>query len=388
MYVGFLRSVCSALPDAARARVCQMGPKAAAADVAWARPIKRDATAPRSFPYTNSCSDCDETAPSGDANGADCRAKFSVRFAIATPVSILAIFLNGEFVVHRFDALGVARNRDGFVHFRLAVGRPRHPDNAILVRIDADVFRAAGVFRRQLRLDLGRNDRVLDVVRRIGTVGVRIGRMGSNGASTEPITKQVVASLNLMFDSSHCRRRDCAGLQAPHQEEDEYDYHDDTDNPARSVTPAARVRPGGQDADEHQDQNNQQNGAKAHALLLIHRHRFAGAKTPTRPSRKQNVSLAADWWRGYWQPRTQSVRWRTHQGLWFSGPVTERSSRTCVGLHPTNAGCAAGQTAEGESSRLSSSLDAHCTVRRLCSAKVARRRDRAGTTTCQSASPR
>jgi hypothetical protein len=44
-----------------------------------------------------------------------------------------------------------------------------------------------------------------------------------------------------------------AVLQAPHQEQDDHDYQHDTDDSTGAVTPAARVRPRGQDADEHQD---------------------------------------------------------------------------------------------------------------------------------------
>jgi hypothetical protein len=65
--------------------------------------------------------------------------------------------------------------------------------------------------------------------------------------------------------------------------------------------------------------------------------------------------------------------------------IGNRECRLFVGTHTnglwfsSNAVCAAEQTAKRESSRLSSSLEARCTVRRLCFAEVARRRDRAGT---------
>jgi hypothetical protein len=60
-----------------------------------------------------------------------------------------------------------------------------------------------------------------------------------------------------------------AGLQASQQKQDNYDYQYDADDSAGAVTPAASVRPSRQDADENQDQDNQQNGAKTHDLLLF-----------------------------------------------------------------------------------------------------------------------
>jgi hypothetical protein len=58
-------------------------------------------------------------------------------------------------------------------------------------------------------------------------------------------------------------------LQSPHQEQDKYDYQYDADDATGTVTPAAGVRPGGNDADEHQDQDNQQNGAKTHGSCSL-----------------------------------------------------------------------------------------------------------------------
>jgi len=54
-----------------------------------------------------------------------------------------------------------------------------------------------------------------------------------------------------------------AGLQAPHDEQDDQDQQHDTDDSTGTVPPTVGVRPDGQDADERQDRNYQQNGAKA-----------------------------------------------------------------------------------------------------------------------------
>jgi hypothetical protein len=60
----------------------------------------------------------------------------------------LAVFLDFELGVDRFYAFGIARNLNGFVGFRLAVGRTAQPDDAILVGIDLDVLRAGRDARR------------------------------------------------------------------------------------------------------------------------------------------------------------------------------------------------------------------------------------------------
>jgi hypothetical protein len=58
-------------------------------------------------------------------------------------------------------------------------------------------------------------------------------------------------------------------LKAPHQKQDDYDYQYDTDDSTGTVSPAASVRPSGQHADENQNQDNQQNGAKVHDSLRL-----------------------------------------------------------------------------------------------------------------------
>ena len=98
------------------------------------------------------------------------------------------------------DALGGARDGHCLVHFALGVGRAGHPDDAIHVGVDTDVLQAAGVLGRELRLDLGRDDRVLDedspgLERSVSESAAK----AATGARTEPITKQVVASLNFIL---------------------------------------------------------------------------------------------------------------------------------------------------------------------------------------------
>ena len=92
-----------------------------------------------------------------------------------------------------------------------------------VVGVDLDVLGAAEVFRRQLRLDLGRDDRVLDEGRRIGAVGVPIRANAATGASAVPITKHVVAiacfivsSLSLVrLAARNCGAWHSASLSAP-----------------------------------------------------------------------------------------------------------------------------------------------------------------------------
>ena len=62
---------------------------------------------------------------------------------------LLAVFVDFEFAVDRFDTLGTARNLNGFVRFLLTVGRTAQPDDAISIRIDLDMLCAAEVFRSQ-----------------------------------------------------------------------------------------------------------------------------------------------------------------------------------------------------------------------------------------------
>src|SRR6478672_3608525 len=47
----------------------------------------------------------------------------------------------------------------------LAIGRPAHPDNPVLVGVDLDVLHAAEIFGCQLRLDVCRNSRIFDECR-------------------------------------------------------------------------------------------------------------------------------------------------------------------------------------------------------------------------------
>jgi hypothetical protein len=72
----------------------------------------------------------------------------------------------------------------------------------------------------------------------------------------------------MLFPLKVTFRRYHAKSQTSHQEQDEYDYQYYTDDSAGSVAPAAGVRPCGDDPDQYQDQDNQQDGANAHGLLL------------------------------------------------------------------------------------------------------------------------
>jgi hypothetical protein len=72
----------------------------------------------------------------------------------------------------------------------------------------------------------------------------------------------------------HCRH--CGELQSPQEEQDKDDDQYDTDDATGTVAPALGVRPRGQDANEHQDEDDQQNGAKTHDLLLCSPPPFSG----------------------------------------------------------------------------------------------------------------
>jgi hypothetical protein len=53
-------------------------------------------------------------------------------------------------------------------------------------------------------------------------------------------------------------------LQAPHQEQDQYDNQQYADDAAGRVTPTAGMRPGGNDTEQKQDEDNQQYRSDAH----------------------------------------------------------------------------------------------------------------------------
>src|SRR5271156_1288463 len=57
-------------------------------------------------------------------------------------------------------------------------------------------------------------------------------------------------------------------LQAPEQEQDEHNDEDDADQSAGTITPGTCVGPRWEDAKKNQNQDDQQNGAKTHDLLL------------------------------------------------------------------------------------------------------------------------
>src|SRR4029453_1291619 len=113
---------------------------------------------------------------------------------------------------------------------------------------------------------------------------------------------------------------------------------------------------------------------------LVHRPRFAGRQDSDTPERKAKC-VAGSRLVTRILATTNAVCSLAHTPTvcGFRGCAREERAGLRWSFRSTNAVCAAEQTAKGESSRLSSSLEAHCTVRRLCFAKVARRRDRAGT---------
>jgi hypothetical protein len=78
---------------------------------------------------------------------------------------------------------------------------------------------------------------------------------------------RVMMFIYFPLGETHCRH--CGESQSPHEKQDEHDDQNDTDDATGTVAPALGVRPGGQDADEHQDEDDQQNGAKTHDLLLF-----------------------------------------------------------------------------------------------------------------------
>jgi hypothetical protein len=80
----------------------------------------------------------------------------------------------------------------------------------------------------------------------------------------------------MRFPLSETLPRHGGDLQPSHEEQDEHNDQYDTDDATGTVTPALGMRPGGQDANEHQDEDDQQNGAKTHDLLLFFSATFFG----------------------------------------------------------------------------------------------------------------
>src|SRR5450631_3107696 len=102
----------------------------------------------------------------------------------------------------------------------------------------------------------------------------------SNRMPTRIATLQAMLFMLLPLSETALRHHG-AGLQAPHQEQNDHDQQHYTNDATGTVPPTAGVRPDGQDADECQDHNNQQNGAKAHDLypLLFARRMNDGLKS-------------------------------------------------------------------------------------------------------------
>ena len=88
--------------------------------------------------------------------------------APSTSCNRLLVLLHLQVALDRPHAFRVTRDRYGLVRLGLIVHRAGHPDDAVLVRVDADVLQASRMLRRELGLDLRRNGRILDERRRIG----------------------------------------------------------------------------------------------------------------------------------------------------------------------------------------------------------------------------
>src|SRR3954452_6180838 len=64
-----------------------------------------------------------------------------------------------------------------------------------------------------------------------------------------------------------CKRSEPS--DAAHQQEDDEDHDEQADASTRPIAPVPAVTPGGQRADQDQDQDDQQNGAEAHDGALL-----------------------------------------------------------------------------------------------------------------------
>src|ERR1051326_5972652 len=77
------------------------------------------------------------------------------------------------------------------------------------------------------------------------------------------------------------------------QRQDDDDHQDEPEHAARSVAPAAAVRPGRERADQQQDQNDDQNGG-AHgpkSSVFSARQCAAAEKVPCYPTRNQGSRI-------------------------------------------------------------------------------------------------
>ena len=84
------------------------------------------------------------------------------------------VLLNGQGTFDRDHLFGTVGDFDGLIRFGLAVGDSAQPDHPIGVGIDLNASQTGAMFRRQLRLDFGRDGRVFDKRDGMDAVGVRV----------------------------------------------------------------------------------------------------------------------------------------------------------------------------------------------------------------------
>src|SRR5574340_1379274 len=81
---------------------------------------------------------------------------------------------------NRFDAVGIARDVNGLLRLIVAPHRAAQPDGAVGVGVDPYVRQALEVLRRELRLDPGRDDRVLDEGGGVPAIGIDVRGIGND----------------------------------------------------------------------------------------------------------------------------------------------------------------------------------------------------------------
>src|SRR5690349_1034954 len=101
-------------------------------------------------------------------------------------------------------------------------------------------------------------------------------RLSARSRTPPGTTSPAVASPELTYLKLHCKRKKpcpvapgmasfsagCASLDPAEQNQDQQNDYDNADQTRRAVAPAAAVRPGRNDAQKDQDQDDEKNGTE------------------------------------------------------------------------------------------------------------------------------
>src|ERR1700726_608959 len=90
------------------------------------------------------------------------------------PADDLIVLFDVEVILYFRNTLGLTGDGDGSFPLLFAPNVTAQPDHAMVIGVDVDTRHAARVFRRELRLDLGGDHRILHERLGMGTVAIPI----------------------------------------------------------------------------------------------------------------------------------------------------------------------------------------------------------------------